>query len=123
MPLDTFGGRIRLLRKELGLTQVELGNVIGLAGASVAKVEANASNLTEAAIKLICATYKVNYVWLTEGLGDMWQGRSLEDLVEQYMAGESPLAVSIIKAFVRLPDEEWVKLRDMVEKVKKEGLP
>ena len=121
--MDTFGDRIRLLRKEMSLTQVELGSLIGLSGAGIAKVEAGVNNLTEAAIKLICATYKVNYIWLTEGLGDMWQGRSLEDLVEQYMAGESPLAVSIIKAFVRLPDEEWVKLRDMVEKVKKEGLP
>lgn len=121
--METFGDRIRLLRKELGLTQVELGNVIGIKGASVAAVEANTSKLTEAAVKLICTTYKVNYEWLTEGLGDMWQGRDLEDLVEQYMAGESPLAISIMKAFVKLPDEEWARLRDMVERIKKEGLP
>lgn len=121
--METFGDRIRLLRKELGLTQVELGNVIGIKGASVAAVEANTSKLTEAAVKLICTTYKVNYVWLTEGLGDMWQGRDLESLVEQYMAGESPLAISIMKAFVKLPDAEWVRLRDMVERIKKEGLP
>ena len=121
--MDTIGYRIKLLRKEMGLTQVELGKVIGLAGASVAKVEANSSNLTEAAMKLICATYKVNYLWLTEGIGDMWQGRSLEDMVEQYMAGESPLAISIMKAFVRLPDEEWTRIRDMVDRIKKEGLP
>ena len=121
--MDTFGDRIKLLRKELHLTQVEFGEVIGIAGASVAKVEANASRLTEAAIKLICATYKLNYEWLVDGLGDMWQGRSLEDLVEQYMAGESPLAISIMKAFVRLPDEEWTRLRDMIDTIKREGLP
>lgn len=121
--MDTFGDRIRLLRKEMGLTQVELGSLIGLSGAGIAKVEAGVNNLTEAAVKLICTTYKVNYEWLTEGLGDMWQGRDLEDLVEQYMAGESPLAISIMKAFVKLPDEEWARLRDMVERIKKEGLP
>lgn len=121
--MDTIGDRIKLLRKELHLTQVEFGETIGITGSGVSQVEANASRLTEAAIKLICATYKVNYEWLVDGLGDMWQGRSLEDLVEQYMAGESPLAISIMKAFVRLPDEEWTRLRDMIDTIKKEGLP
>lgn len=121
--METFGERLKHLRKALNLTQVELGALVGLKGASVAQVEANSSRMTEAAIKLICATYKVNYLWLTEGAGEMWQGKNLEDLVEQYMAGESPLAISIMKSFVRLPDEEWVRLRDLIDRIKKEGLP
>ena len=43
------------------------------------------------------------------------------DLVDKYMAGESPLAISIMKAFVRLPDEEWSKFRDMIDRIKNEG--
>ena len=121
--MDTIGNRIKLLRKELHLTQEEFGEVIGISGGGVSKYEADATKPPEAAIKLICATYKVNYEWLVDGLGDMWQGRSLEDLVEQYMAGESPLAISIMKAFVRLPDEEWTRLRDMIDTIKREGLP
>ena len=119
--MSTFGERIKQLRKELHLTQVELGKLIGIQGASVSQIEANASGMTEAAIKLICSTYKVNYQWLTEGQGEMMQDLSLEDLVDRYMAGESPLAVSIMKAFVRLPDEEWVKFRNMIDRIKNEG--
>lgn len=119
--MSTLGERIREMRKELHLTQVELGKVIGLAGASVAKIEAGASGMTEAAMKLLCTTYKVNYLWLTEGKGPMMQDLSLEDLVDKYMAGESPLAVSIMKAFVRLPDEDWAKFRDMIDRIKNEG--
>ena len=121
--MGTIGERIRQLRKELHLTQVQLGELIGVSGAAISQAEANASSLTEAAIKLICATYKVSYLWLTEGLGDMFVAESLEDLVEKEMAGQSPLAISIMKAFVRLPTEEWEKVRDMVDHIKKEGTP
>ena len=119
--MNTIGERIKHLRKEMHLTQVELGKVIGVSGAAVSQVEANASSLTEAATKLICTTYKVNYLWLTEGRGEMMQDLSLEDLVDKYMAGESPLAISIMKAFVRLPDEEWSKFRDMIDRIKNDG--
>ena len=43
-------------------------------------------------------------------------------MVERVMAGESPLAISIMKAFAKLPDEEWIKFRDMIDRIKKEGL-
>lgn len=119
--MSTFGERIRELRKELYLTQVEFGKVVGLDGTGVSKVETDARGMTEAAMKLLCATYKVNYLWLTEGNGPMMQDLSLEDLVDKYMAGESPLAVSIMKAFVRLPDEDWAKFRDMIDRIKNEG--
>lgn len=121
--MDTFGERLRLLRKELHMTQLELGRLLGTDGTSISKVEADARGLSEAAIKLICTTYKVSYPWLTEGLGDMFVAESLEDLVEKEMAGQSPLAISIMKAFVRLPTEEWEKFRDMVDRIKKEGTP
>lgn len=121
--MGTIGERVKHLRKELGLTQVQLGKLIGIAGGSVAKIEADSSRPTEAAIRLICATYKVNYNWLTEGEGPMFQELSMDDLVDKYMAGESPLAISITKAFAHLPLEEWVKLRDLIDRIKKEGLP
>lgn len=121
--MESTGERVKQLRKELHLTQVQLGNVIGISGAAVAQIEANASRPTEAAIRLICATYKVNYNWLTEGDAPMFQELSMDDLVDKYMAGESPLAISITKAFAHLPLEEWVKLRDLIDRIKKEGLP
>lgn len=121
--METFGARLRQLRKELHMTQVEFGRQLGLGDTSISKVEADSSKLTEAAIRLICATYKVNYNWLTEGESPMFQELSMDDLVDKYMAGESPLAISITKAFAHLPLEEWVKLRDLIDRIKKEGLP
>lgn len=120
--MNTVGERIRQFRKALHITQVELGKTMGITGSGVSQIEANVSRPTEAAIKLICATYHVNYLWLTEGKGEMLEEEDTDAMVERVMAGESPLAISIMKAFAKLPDEEWIKFRDMIDRIKKEGL-
>lgn len=121
--MNTIGERIRALRKELHLTQVEFGKVIGISGSGVSQIEGGFSQPTEAAIKLICSTYHVEYLWLTEGEGPKMESLTTDALVEKYMAGESPVAISIMKAFAKLPDEEWIKLRDLIDRIKKEGHP
>lgn len=115
--------RIKLLRKELKLTQAEFGKSLGISDAAISKIESGINMPAENTLKLICATYHVEYLWLTEGIGPMMESMSTDALVEKYMAGESPVAISIMKAFAKLPDEEWVKLRDLIDRVKKEGHP
>ena len=120
--MSTIGERFRQVRKELHLTQVEMGKLIGISGAGVGKIETNVSQPTEAAIKLICSTYHVHYLWLTEGKEPMMEEETAEEMIERVMAGHSEFAISVMKAFTKLPDEEWYKLRDMIDKIKKEGL-
>lgn len=115
--------RLAIIRKEYDLSQDEFGNRLGIKKSAVSKLENGANKPTESMLKLICATYHVNYLWLTEGEGPMMEVMTTDALVEKYMAGESPVAISIMKAFAKLPDEEWVKLRDIIDKVKREGHP
>ena len=119
--MSTIGERIREIRKEQKLTQVELGQVIGITGAGVGKIETDVSQPTEAAVRLICSRFAVNYIWLTEGTGSRYMPLDTDQLVEKYMAGESEFAKSIMKAFAKLPDAEWERLRDMIETIKKEA--
>jgi len=121
--METFGQRLKRLRKELGLTQVEFGQAVGISGPGIAKAEAGSNRMSAAVVKLICATYHVSYAWLMEGVGEMWSPRDLDDLVDQYTAGWPEFARAIMRGFVRLPDEEWQKVIDLVEHIKKEGLP
>ena len=74
-------------------------------------------------LRLICKTFHVNYRWLTEGVGEMMEDLSQDTdaLVEKYMGNESELTKSIMKAFAKLPDEEWIRLRDLIDRIKKEG--
>lgn len=119
--MTTIGERVRTIRKENKLTQVELGKVIGISGSGVSQIETDMSQPTEAAIRLICSTYNINYIWLTEGRGDMLMPMGTDELVEKYMQKESEFAKSIMKAFAKLPDEEWERLRDLIERIKKEA--
>lgn len=115
--------RIKQVRKQLGLSQGEFGAALGITFTAVSKIELGINTPSEQTLKLICSTYHINYLWLTEGDGPMMQALNRAELVEQAMAGESPLAISIMKAFAELPDDEWVRLRDMIDRIKKEGHP
>lgn len=115
--------RIRQVRKSLGLSQSEFGQSIGISDAAISRLESGVNSPSERTVKLICSTYHVNYLWLTRGDGDMMEALDRPALVEQAMAGESPLAVSIMKAFAELPDREWERLRDLIDRIKNEGRP
>ena len=113
--------RIKEIRKHFNLSQKAFAESLGISDAAVSKIESGINNPAENTIRLICATYNVNYLWIVEGRGDMLIPLDTDKLVDKYMAGESEFAKSIMKAFAKLPDEEWIKFRDLIERIKKEG--
>lgn len=114
--------RIKEVRKVLNMTQTEFGERIGMTASGISRLESGDTNPIESTIKLICATYNVDYRWLTTGQGEMFLPMDTDALVDKYLAGESELTRTIMKAFARLPDEEWHKLADLIERIKKEGV-
>ena len=114
--------RIKEVRKALDLSQVKFGEAIGVSGPAVAKIESGINNPSESTIKLICATYNVDYRWLTTGQGEMFLPMDTDALVDKYLAGESELTKAIMKAFAKLPDEECDKWFEMLKRIKKEGV-
>jgi transcriptional regulator with XRE-family HTH domain len=69
---DTINGRVRIVRKALGLTQNEFADRIGIKGGSLSTIELG-SPVTEQNIKLICTPnqlkggYTVNEDWIRNG--------------------------------------------------------
>ena len=68
----TILDRIRLVRKKIGLKQGEFASRIGLTQTSMSMIELGKSVLTDKNIKLICATFGVDEVWLRTGKGEMF---------------------------------------------------
>ncbi|MCL2154830.1 MAG: helix-turn-helix transcriptional regulator [Leptospirales bacterium] len=64
--------RIRLIRKTLGLNQIEFAQRIGLTQTSLSMIELGNTALTEKNIKLICTTFAVDENWLRTGTGEMF---------------------------------------------------
>lgn len=64
--------RIRQLRKSLGLSQKEFGEGIGVKQNAVSNMEKDGQAITEQTIKIICANFNVNEIWLRTGSGKIF---------------------------------------------------
>ncbi|GHU70210.1 hypothetical protein FACS189450_04290 [Spirochaetia bacterium] len=79
-------GKIRAIRKKLGINQGEFARRIGFTQSALSSIELGKSKLTEQNIKLICVTFNVNEQWLRTGEGEMFGSLSLceKELLETY---------------------------------------
>lgn len=117
--------RIKLLRKELGLSQEAFGNKIGSTRDAIAAYERGVT-IKEPIVKLICRTFNVDYFWLTEGVGEMFthfEDIIIEQVTEQYNLDKTEKA--IVLAYLE-SDKETRKaiekfILDMADRIKKES--
>ena len=65
----TIGERIKLLRKDLKMSQAEFGQRIGLKQAAIGLYENGNRNVSEQSITLISQVYQVRAEWLRTGEG------------------------------------------------------
>lgn len=113
--MDTIGARIKQIRKDKGLTQVELGELLGISGAGVSYIESGGSQPTEAAIKLICATYNVNYQWLTQGKEPVYLYEENDELLNKYAPLANDMIQNLFRKLVTMPSDGWETVRDYVQ--------
>lgn len=106
--------RLKLLRKSLRLTQAAFSNKLGLARNTIANYEDGNRTPSIAILKLICNTYNVNYLWLTEGKGEMFEipDSSLDDLAAQYDLSEIDLY--LIRAYLDMSKDERAEFSEAI---------
>ena len=98
--------RIRLVRKTLGLNQVEFASRIGLTQTSLSMIELEKASLTDKNIKLICATFAVDEDWLRTGKGEMF-------------GSMSPYEKELLDVFGKLTEETQSFILDMARNLLK----
>lgn len=64
--------RIKILRKQLGLTLEKFGERLGVGKTAINKLEKGENNVTDQMFKAICREFDVNEEWLRSGKGDMF---------------------------------------------------
>ena len=114
----TQGERIREVRKALGLTLEKFGEKIGMKKNSVSQLENGKNSVTEQVVKAICREYKVDYMWLTTGDGEMFIDTD-DDFIERIdriMAGEDEARKSLFKFMLELSDEDIAALDRLMKK-------
>lgn len=111
--------RIKKLRKQLGLTQTAFGAKIGIRGNTVTNYETGLRTPSEAVVKSICREFGVEYIWLTEGVGEMFSESddALLDLIDQIMSGESEFAKKVFRGFAKFDTRDWQDLERLIDKL------
>ena len=84
----TIGEKIRIRRKELGLTTTELGHMIGVQNSAISKYEKGKIELKASQIKAIAEVLQINPVLLLDD--DVDPNLSLEErsLIAAYRASD-----------------------------------
>lgn len=104
----TANERFKHLRKDvLNKTQLEFAKVLDMSHAGISKIESGNTALTEKNAKIICKEYKVNYAWLVDGEGEIFNEihTSLIDrLVDEYKLSDQKR--KLVERILALSDEE-----------------
>lgn len=116
--------RIKQIRKEKNLTQVEFGERIGVKGNTVTNYETGLRNPTDAVILSICREFNVNEDWLRNGIGDMYKEKdgSFSELLVELEDSDDDFIKSLITVYMGLDEDSKSALRkiakEMAEKYK-----
>lgn len=105
--MSDINKRVEEVRKAFNLSMEKFGSRIGITRSSVNSIEKGVNNPSEQTIKLICKEFNIDYLWLTEGIGDDMFTEIPETLLDN-IALEYKLTdeyKAILKAFLEVPDE------------------
>ena len=119
-----MNSRIKKIREENKLSQVEFGKRIGVGRSSISKLESGENNPSDQTILLICNTFNVNEDWLRTGEGEMFKPLSRSETIAKF-AGElmkdedDSFRRQLVEALAQLDEKEWEVLAGIAKKLTK----
>lgn len=126
--------RIKEIRKELGLSQPEFGELIGIKAPQVSLIESGKHDLSEKTKLRIIEKYHVNPVWLDTGEGEMFLPFSESDEIIRFArsvtkAEDGDIRLEIMKILARMTPEQWeeswnlwCRAKLLINDIKKDGV-
>lgn len=111
--------RFKELRETLSLTQQKFADRLDISRNFVAQIEMGSKIPSERTIKDICREFKVNYDWLVNGTGDIFQDddSDAQAIVDSVMTGDNDFAKKTLVKFARLSEERWRQLQEILEEL------
>ena len=114
--------RLKKLRRELGLTQQEFADKIGVKRNSLANYETGRNTPIDAIIVSICREFNVNEDWLRTGKGNMFIKLSYSDEIAQFVGDllseeDDSFKKRLISGLAALDDNGWKVLENFLDSI------
>lgn len=111
--------RIRMLRKELGLSQTEFGKKIGVTRSVISNIELGLVPPTEVILNAIAGVFYVNIDWIRTGEGEMFI--SIKEAFDRLIVhSDNPkkeeLRKNIVDVLAQMTPDEWDMAAAFIEK-------
>lgn len=120
----TLKDRIKKIRKENKLTQVEFGERIGVKGNTITNYENGLRNPTDAIILSICREFNINEEWLRTGKGEMCKKRTRNQELQAFANDvmedvDESFKKRFILALSKLNESDWETIEKIVDSLNK----
>lgn len=119
---DKVHERVKLVRKQLKMSQTEFAEKLGTNRDVLANIENNRlknPQLKEPILKLICKDFGVSYPWLSEGMGEMNQSdeKEAQEIIDSVMTGNNEFAKKVLVAFAKMSEDQWKLIKNIIEQI------
>lgn len=81
--MNTIGSRMKYLRKQEGLKQIDFANRVLVSASYISKVESDKELPSDIFTKLVALEFNISYAWLKDGIGDMYVNKTTHDYFER----------------------------------------
>lgn len=99
--------RVKLVRKEMHLSQKDFGHRLGIGQAGVSWIEQAGNTLTDGRIAQICKEFSVSENWLRTGEGEMHQKSKqdrLKEIIQEFDLSDTQ--AKALRILMSLPPEQ-----------------
>ena len=117
--------RIKMVRKELKLTQDQFAKQIGISASALSQIENGMTNASEQTLILVCERFRVIDEWLRYGEGEMFVSQDNSVLLGQFFGeilndDDGTIRRRLITALAKLEPRDWRAIADMAERIIKD---
>ena len=83
--MDTIGTRIKLVREAVGISQSQMGKLLGCGKSFISAIENDKSKLTIEQLVNLIVNYNVNSNYILVGQGEMFNPPKFEDVQNEFV--------------------------------------